>query len=116
MAGHAAQRPRRQEVREPGIPQPADWLIDTLVAFHRRTGISGYAFDHTFLGFDGPSGYAQWWGWRRVMETLRERIPDIVIDGRQAYHLYGPWSWLAGTYPTRPTATSSPRASCRSRT
>jgi hypothetical protein len=22
-----------------------------------------------------------------------------VIDGRQAYHLYGPWSWLAGSYP-----------------
>ena len=22
-----------------------------------------------------------------------------MIDGRQAYHLYGPWSWLAGTYP-----------------
>jgi hypothetical protein len=26
-------------------------------------------------------------------------VPDIVIDGRQAYHLYGPWSWLAGSYP-----------------
>jgi hypothetical protein len=33
------------------------------------------------------------------MEELRRRIPDIVIDGRQAYHLYGPWSWLAGSYP-----------------
>lgn len=76
-----------------------DWLIDTLVAFHARTGISGYAFDHTFLVFDGPSSYAQWWGWRRVMETLRQRIPNIVIDGRQAYHLYGPWGWLAGSYP-----------------
>jgi hypothetical protein len=76
-----------------------DWLIDELVAFHRRTGIAGYAFDHTFLTFDGSSRYAQWWGWRRVMEELRRRIPDIVIDGRQAYHLYGPWSWLAGSYP-----------------
>ncbi len=76
-----------------------DWLIETLVAFHRRTGIAGYAFDHTFLTYEGTSRYAQWWGWRRVMETLRRRIPDIVIDGRQAYHLYGPWSWLAGSYP-----------------
>jgi hypothetical protein len=76
-----------------------DWLIDTLVEFRKKTGISGYAFDHTFLTFEGPSPYAQWAGWRRVMETLRARMPDIVIDGRQAYHLYGPWSWLAGTYP-----------------
>jgi hypothetical protein len=76
-----------------------DWLIEELVAFHRRTGIAGYAFDHTFLTFEGSSRYAQWWGWRRVMEELRRRIPDIVIDGRQAYHLYGPWSWLAGSYP-----------------
>ena len=76
-----------------------DWLIDELVAFRRRTGIAGYAFDHTFLTFEGSSRYAQWWGWRRVMEELRRRVPDIVIDGRQAYHLYGPWSWLAGSYP-----------------
>ena len=76
-----------------------DWLIEELVAFHRRTGIAGYAFDHTFLTFEGSSRYAQWWGWRRVMEELRRRVPKIVIDGRQAYHLYGPWSWLAGSYP-----------------
>ena len=31
-------------------------------------------------------------------------IPDIVIDGRQAYQNYGPWSWLAGSYP-HPTST-----------
>jgi len=76
-----------------------DWLIDELLAFHHRTGIAGYAFDHTFLTFEGSSRYAQWWGWRRVMEELRRRVPDIVIDGRQAYHLYGPWGWLAGSYP-----------------
>ncbi len=76
-----------------------DWLIDELVSFHDRTGIGGYAFDHTFLTYEGTSRYAQWWGWRRVMEELRRRIPDIVIDGRQAYHHYGPWSWLAGSYP-----------------
>jgi hypothetical protein len=76
-----------------------DWLIDQLVEFHERTGIAGYAFDHTFLTFEGTSRYAQWWGWRRVMEELRRRVPSIVIDGRQAYHLYGPWSWLAGSYP-----------------
>lgn len=82
-----------------GVRSLQDWLIETLVAFYHRTGIGGYAFDHTFLNYPGTSPYAQWWGWRRVMEELRRRIPDIVIDGRQAYHLYGPWSWLAGSYP-----------------
>ncbi len=82
-----------------GFRRLQDWLIDTLVAFHDRLGLGGYCFDHTFLTFEGPSRYAQWWGWRRVLEELRRRVPDIVIDGRQAYHLYGPWTWLAGTYP-----------------
>lgn len=82
-----------------GVRSFQNWLIDTLVAFRERTGITGYAFDHTFLNFAGTSRYAQWDGWRRVMEELRRRVPDIVIDGRQAYHLYGPWSWLAGSYP-----------------
>jgi hypothetical protein len=82
-----------------GVREFQDWLIEELVSFHRRTGIGGYAFDHTFLNLSGTSTYAQWWGWRRVMAELRRRVPGIVIDGRQAYHLYGPWSWLAGSYP-----------------
>ena len=87
-----------------GVRALQDWLIDKLVAFYRRTGIGGYAFDHTFLSYDGTSRYAQWWGWRRVMEELKRRVPEIVIDGRQAYQNYGPWSWLAGRYP-HPTST-----------
>jgi hypothetical protein len=82
-----------------GVRALQDWLIETLAAFHGRFGLGGYSFDHTFLNFPGASRYAQWAGWRRVMEELRRRVPDIVIDGRQAYHLYGPWGWLAGSYP-----------------
>jgi hypothetical protein len=82
-----------------GFRSLQDWLIETLVAFHGRLGLGGYAFDHAFLNIDGTSRYAQWAGWRRVMEEIRRRIPDVVIDGRQAYHLYGPWGWLAGSYP-----------------
>ncbi len=96
-------RPDRQNASL-GFRSLQDWLIDELVAFHDRTGIAGYALDHTFLNYSGPSRYAQWWGWRRVMETLRRRIPDIVIDGRQAYQMHGPWSWRAGSYP-HPTST-----------
>src|SRR2546425_5911662 len=87
-----------------GVRSLQDWLIKTLVDFYHHTGIGGYAFDHTFLTYDGSSRYAQWWGWRRGVEELRRRIPDIVIDGRQAYQLYGPWTWLAGSYP-HPTST-----------
>jgi hypothetical protein len=81
-----------------------DWLIASLEGFLHHTGISGYAFDHTFLNLEGASKYAQWFGWRRVLETLRRDIPEIVIDGRQAYQNYGPWIWLAGSYP-HPTST-----------
>jgi hypothetical protein len=76
-----------------------DFLIHELLAFKHRTGISGYSFDYAFLDLPGSSSYSQWWGWRRVQEALRVADPDIVIDGRQTYHMYGPWVWLAGSYP-----------------
>jgi hypothetical protein len=81
-----------------------DWLIKRLLAFYRRTGIGGYSFDYTWLDLPGSTQYAQWWGWRRILETLRAAEPDIVIDGRQRYQAYGPWTWLAGSYP-HPTST-----------
>jgi hypothetical protein len=81
-----------------------DFLIRELLVFKRRTGIAGFAFDYAFLNLPGSSSYAQWLGWRRVMETLRREEPNIVIDGRQSYQTYGPWSWLAGSYP-HPTGT-----------
>lgn len=81
-----------------------DYLIRNLIAFHNRTGIAGYSFDYTWLDLSGSSSYAQWFGWRRVMESLRRALPDIVIDGRQSYQMFGPWSWLAGSYP-HPTGT-----------
>jgi hypothetical protein len=76
-----------------------DFLIHELLTFKRRTGIAGYSFDYAFLNLPGSSSYSQWWGWRRVLETLRQSEPEIVIDGRQTYQMYGPWSWLGGSYP-----------------
>lgn len=76
-----------------------DYLIRNLIAFQGRTGISGYSFDYAFLDRQGSSSYAQWYGLRRVMELVRRAVPSIVIDGRQTYQCYGPWSWLAGSYP-----------------
>src|SRR5207244_8877205 len=79
-----------------------DRLIEILVAFRDRTGVGGYSFDHTFLTYPGTSRYAQWAGWRRVVDELRRRRLDIVVEGRQAFPVYGPSSWLAGRYPHRP--------------
>lgn len=76
-----------------------DFLIHELLVFKRRTGISGYSFDYTLLELPGSSPYSQWWGWRRVLEALRTSDPQIIIDGRQTYQMYGPWGWLAGNYP-----------------
>ena len=76
-----------------------DFLIHELLVFKHRTGIAGYSFDYAFLNLPGSSSYSQWRGWRRVLEALRESEPDMVIDGRQTYQMYGPWSWLAGSYP-----------------
>jgi hypothetical protein len=81
-----------------------DYLLENLIAFKKRTGIAGYSFDYAFLNLPGSSSYAQWYGWRRVMEALRREFPSIVIDGRQSYQVFGPWSWLAGSYP-HPTGT-----------
>lgn len=76
-----------------------DWLIENLLVFKERTGISGYAFDYWSMKVAGHSLYAQWYGGRRVLEELRKGAPDVIIDGRQQYHGYGPWTWLAGNYP-----------------
>lgn len=76
-----------------------DFLVHQLLAFKHRTGIAGYSFDYAFFNVPGSSPYSQWWGWRRVMESLRVAEPGIIIDGRQTYQMYGPWSWVAGSYP-----------------
>ena len=88
-----------------GVRSFQDWFVNQLVAFHRRTGISGFSFDHWWIAYEAKDGlkptsqYAQWYGCRRILEELRRRIPDVVIDGRQQYQWFGPWTWLGGSYP-----------------
>ena len=78
-----------------------DWLIGKLVDFQKSTGAGGFSFDHWWIAYDETpsSKYAQWDGCRRVLTELRRQIPDVVVDGRQQYHYFGVWTWLAGTYP-----------------
>ncbi len=88
-----------------GLRSFQDWWIGKLLDFVRKTGAAGFSFDHWWIAYDGASSkYAQWYGCRRILETLRREKPDIVIDGRQQYQNFGPWTWLAGSYP-HPTLT-----------
>ena len=102
-----------------GVRSFQDWFVDQLVAFQKRTGISGYSFDHWWIAYEPTkeghkptSKYAQWYGCRRILEELRRRIPDVVIDGRQQYQWFGAVD-LAGRLlsASRPPTTSSPAAS-----
>jgi hypothetical protein len=88
-----------------GLRSFQDWWIDKLISFVRKTGAAGFSFDHWWIAYDNASSkYAQWYGCRRILETLRRELPETVIDGRQQYQNFGPWTWLAGSYP-HPTLT-----------
>jgi hypothetical protein len=83
-----------------GLRSFQDWWLEMLTAFMRKTGAAGFSFDHWWIAYDGASSkYAQWSGARRILETLRRERFDVVIDGRQQYQNFGPWTWLAGSYP-----------------
>jgi hypothetical protein len=88
-----------------GLRSFQDWWLDKLLAFMRTTGAAGYSFDHWWIALDKASSkYAQWYGARRVLEGLRREAFDAVVDGRQQYQNFGPWTWLGGSYP-HPTLT-----------
>ena len=98
-----------------GVRSFQDWFVDQLIAFQKRTGISGYSFDHWWIdyapnneGAKPSSKYAQWNGTRRILEELRRRSPDIILDGRQQYQGWGVWTWLGGSYPHPTTSDEQP--------
>ena len=92
-----------------------DWLVGKLVDFSHRTGADGYSFDHWWIAYDETvsSRYAQWDGCRRILTELRRQLPEAILDGRQQYHGFGPWTWLAGSYP-HPLASDEQPESFRS--
>jgi hypothetical protein len=88
-----------------GLRSFQDWWLDKLLGFMKATGAAGFSFDHWWVAMDKASSkYAQWYGCRRVLEGLRRGAFDAVVDGRQQYQNFGPWTWLAGSYP-HPTLT-----------
>lgn len=87
-----------------GLRSYQDWITNKLVDFYKYTGIGGYSFDHWWIAYEDQnsivsSKYQQWYGCRRILENLRKHIPEILMDGRQQYHQFGTWTWLAGSYP-----------------
>lgn len=101
----AGDKPGGYSGADTGLRSFQDWWLEMLTAFMRKTGASGFSFDHWWIAYDGASSkYAQWYGARRILETLRRERFDVVIDGRQQYQSFGPWTWLAGSYP-HPTLT-----------
>lgn len=101
-------KPEGYTTVDTGIRSFQDWLVDKLIAFAKETGCAGFSFDHWWIAYQNDpedknvkvsSPYQQWFGCRRILELLRERAPKLIIDGRQQYHQFGTWTWLAGTYP-----------------
>ena len=87
-----------------GLRSFQDWYVGQLLNFSKATGCAGYSFDHWWTAYEADLGdvssiYQQWYGCRRILENLRKRMPEIIMDGRQQYHHFGTWTWLAGTYP-----------------
>lgn len=94
-----------------GVRSFQDWLLAELVAFAERTGAGGFSFDHWWIAYDGASSkYAQWYGCRRILAELRRRLPDAVVDGRQQYQWFGPWTWIGGSYPHPTTNDEQPQS------
>jgi hypothetical protein len=100
-----------------GIRSFQDWFVNQLAAFKKQTGVGGFAFDHWWIAYEkkevNTSKYAQWYGCRRILLKLREKCPDALVDGRQQYHNFGPWTWLGGSYP-HPLASDEQPQSFRS--
>jgi hypothetical protein len=72
-------------------PQFANWLLSTLSAFVKITGIGGFAWDHDIFAGDSRLQNAQWSSWMYILSQLREQYPFLVMDHRQNNHLWGPW-------------------------
>ena len=100
-SSRAPDRPNRKYASL-GVRSLQDWLIEELVAFqqqdrHRRLRLRPHVphlRGHEPLRAVG--GLAA-----RDGGAAASALPDIAIDGRQAYHLYGPWS-LAGRQLSAP--------------
>jgi hypothetical protein len=98
------QKPEHYLTVDTGLKSFQDWFVDLCIKFYEQTGIAGYSFDHWWMAYEDENGlvsskYQQWYGTRRILEELRRRAPEMIIDGRQQYHHFGTWTWLAGTYP-----------------
>eukprot|EP01084_Bolivina_argentea_P038622 71424_1 len=76
-----------------------NYLMQLLLAFCNATNCGGFNWDMVyFMDPNCMNEYSQYKGWMRVIEYLREIIPNIVMDHRQMNRDYGVWYQLAGSY------------------
>jgi hypothetical protein len=82
-----------------------DYLINLTLDFAAVTGVGGAGYDYTFFQDNNATSFAQWWGWRRIMSTVRSLYvassndeSPYVVDNRQLNHMWSPWMWTAGSY------------------
>lgn len=81
-----------------------DYFINTTVSFSQTMGSFGAGYDYTYFFSGGSSVYSQFFGWRRILSTVRETLtsspdaPQYVVDNRQSSHEWSPWMWTAGSY------------------
>lgn len=80
------------------VPEAHDWLLSTLVAFVKKSGAGGFAWDHDIFTRYEHLRYAQWRSWMSILAELRLFFPDLVMDHRQTAHAWGPWYHMAGSY------------------
>ncbi|MFC1601503.1 hypothetical protein ACFL34_04060 [Candidatus Sumerlaeota bacterium] len=96
--------PRGYLTVDTGLRSYQDWLVNKLLSFCEATTCAGVSFDHWWIAYDDEEGpvsskYQQWFGTRRILDELRAKFPEIIIDSRQQVHHFGTWTWLAGSYP-----------------
>jgi len=81
-----------------------DYFISSTVTFSQTMEAHGAGYDYTYFFDGGSSTFSQFFGWRRILNTVREILtsspdaPHYVVDNRQASHEWSPWMWTAGSY------------------
>lgn len=76
-----------------------NYLMQLLPSFCNITNCGGFNWDMVyFMDPNCVNEYTQYKGWMRVIEHLRNVMPDIVMDHRQMNRDYGIWYQLAGSY------------------
>ena len=71
-------------------PSFQDWFVQTMLAFVNATGAGGFSFDFNYFVDTNSSTYAQWAGWRSILQRLRSTNPEILVHNEDKNYAWGP--------------------------